>query len=65
MSNFSHLHLKEIIKDSPPLEFPTFSRIMQELLGTKVTGSDPLISLLVIIPGGIILNISKGLCTKT
>lgn len=61
--NFSRLHLKGIIKDSPPLEFPTFSRIMQELLGTKLTRNDPFISLLVIFPKGIIWSISEGLHT--
>lgn len=65
MSNFSHLHLKGIIKGSPPLEFPTFTRIMQELLETKVPRNDPFISLLVIFPRGIIWNINNDLRIKT
>ena len=64
--NFPYLHLKGIKKDSPPPEFPTFSRIMQELLGTKLMRNDPFISLLVLFPKGIIIqNISKDLHTKT
>ena len=64
--NFPYLHLKGIKKDSPPPEFPTFSRIMQELLGTKVMRNDPFISLLVLFPKGIIIqSISKDLHTKT
>lgn len=60
------MHLKGIKKDSPPVEFPTFSRIMQEVLGTKVMRNDPFISLLVLFPKGIIIqNISKDLHTKT